>query len=434
MRMVDLITKKRSGNAHTQEEIDFIVNGIKDEAIPDNQIAAWLMAICFQGMTFDECAYLTKAMAFSGDVLDLSSIGKYVIDKHSTGGVGDKTTLIIAPLLASAGLPVAKLSGRGLGYTGGTIDKLESIPGFNPGLELDDFINQVKTIGTAVVSQTAHLAPVDGKIYALRDVTGTVDSIPLIASSVVSKKIASGANVIILDVKCGSGAFMKTIEEAEELSKVMVEVGKKLDRHISAVITSMEHPLGNAIGNTVEVVESIKTLQCKGPEDLTELCLYLAGLAMVKAQKAKNLDEAKSILRKHLEDGSAFNKFKEMVAAQGGDVSFIEDPDKLAIPAIIHDYKSENEGYISKIDALSIAKASKILGAGRAKKGDKVDHAVGVVLTHKIGDFVKKGETLAKVYSNSKDLIPESEGYLKQGFEFSASVPESPVLVHKIIE
>jgi len=432
--MVDVIIKKRAGECHSQEEIDFIIDGIKHDRIPDSQISAWLMAVCFKGMTFDECAYLTKAMASSGDILDLSSLGEFVIDKHSTGGVGDKTTLIIAPLLAAAGLPVAKLSGRGLGYTGGTIDKLEAIPGFNPALELEDFIKQVKTIGTAVVSQTAHLAPADGKIYALRDVTGTVDSIPLIASSVVSKKIASGANVIILDVKCGSGAFMKNIEDAEELSTVMVEVGKKLNRRISAVITSMEQPLGNGIGNSLEVVESIKTLQGKGPEDLTELCLYLAGMALIKANKAKNIEEAKNILRKYLDNGTAFNKFRDMVEAQGGNVEFIDNPDKFTSAKYIYEYKSEKNGYISKLDALSIARASKILGAGRSKKGDEIDYAVGVVLSQKIGAKIQKGDTLAEIHSNSEVLLPEAIEHLRRGFEFSEILPEIPALVYKIIE
>lgn len=434
MRMVDLIAKKRLGESHTQEEINFIINGLKDDFVQDSQLTAWLMAVCFQGMTPDECSYLTHAMAHSGDILGLSDIGSYVIDKHSTGGVGDKTTLIIVPLLAAAGLPVAKLSGRGLGYTGGTIDKLESIPGLKTSLELDEFISQVKSIGGAIASQTGRLAPADGKIYALRDVTATVDSIPLIASSVVSKKIASGANVIILDVKCGSGAFMKSIDDAEKLSEIMVHIGKSLNKSICAMITHMEQPLGQAIGNNLEVIESIKTLKNQGPQDLTELCLYLAGMALLKTGKAKNITSAKQLLRKHLEDGSAFNKFKEVIKAQGGDLDFLDDFSKFPAATCIEKYTAKSDGYISKIKALDIAKASKILGAGREKKGDKIDHSVGIVVYKKIGEKVKKGELLAEIHSNKVDLIPEAMEHLDLAYEFSDNPVESSDLIYKIIE
>lgn len=434
MKMIDLISKKKCGEAHTKEEIDFIIEEIKNDTIPDYQLSAWLMSVCFNGMTFDEASFLTEAIANSGDVMNLSSLGEYIVDKHSTGGVGDKTTLIIAPLLAAAGMPVAKLSGKGLGYTGGTIDKLESIPGFRTTLSLDEFLAQVKRIGVAIASQTLSLAPADGKIYSLRDVTATVDSIPLIASSVVSKKIASGANIIILDVKCGRGAFMKTIEEAENLSNVMVQIGKRLNRSISAVITTMEHPLGNAIGNSLEVIESINTLKNQGPEDLTEICLYLAGLALVKANKAKNIDEAKQILRTHLEDGSAFEKFKDIVKAQGGCVESIENTDKLPKANHIVDYKATSNGYLKEIDALFVAKACKLLGAGRENKNDKIDYSVGIVLTKKIGDKVEIGETLAKIHTNSLDLINESNNYLDKAFNYSEAQPKISDLILKIIE
>lgn len=431
-KMPDLIAKKRNGEIHTPEEIYFIIDGAKNETIPDYQLSAWLMAVCINGMTFDESSVLTHAMAKSGDILDLSALGKYVIDKHSTGGVGDKTTLILIPLLASAGLPVAKLSGRGLGYTGGTIDKLESIPGFKTSLTLDEFISQIKTSGAAIAGQTTQLAPADGRLYALRDITATVESIPLIAASVMSKKIAAGANIIILDIKYGSGAFMKTVEDALELSTVMIEIGKRLDKSVSTVITSMEEPLGNAIGHSLEVMESIEVLKNQGPQDLRELCLHLGATALVKSNMAKNMAAAVNILEKNLENGSAFSKFREIVKAQNGDVAVIDNPEKFPAAKYMIEFKSNQNGYIEKLKALSVAKACKLLGAGREKKGEKIDHSVGIVLNKKIGDKVAHNEVLAKIYTNSMELGENSLKFLEQAYKFSDSKPEKPQLIYEI--
>lgn len=432
-RMVDLIAKKKNGENHSKEEIQYIVNGIKDGLIPDYQISAWLMAVCFRGMNFEESASLTEEMAKSGDILDLSSLGECTVDKHSTGGVGDKATLILIPLLACAGLPVAKLSGRGLGHTGGTIDKLESIPGFKTSLELDEFLGQVKNIGAAIASQTAHLVPVDGKIYALRDVTSTIESIPLIASSVLSKKIAAGANIIVLDVKCGNGAFMKSLPDAEELSKTMVEIGKLLNKSIIAVVTSMEQPLGNAIGNSLEVIESIQTLKNEGPEDLTELCLCLAAIALVKAQKASNIEEGKGILRQYLQNGMALEKFKEIIRTQHGDDSVVDNIEKLPQAQFIYELKAQESGYIEKLDALKVAKGCKILGAGRETKEDKIDYSVGVILNKKIADRVEKDEILAKIYANSEELAQKALEMTAEAYVISQIPIESPVLIYEII-
>ena len=434
LKIVDLIAKKKYGEAHTQEEINFIINGIKDESIPDYQLSAWLMAVCHKGMTFDENSALTLAMAHSGDVLDLSLLGEHIIDKHSTGGVGDKTTLILIPMLAAAGLPVAKLSGRGLGHTGGTIDKLESIAGFNPSLELDAFLEQVKSVGAAIAAQTSHLAPADGKLYALRDVTATVDSIPLIAASVMSKKIAAGANVIILDVKCGNGAFIKCMEDAKKLSTTMVEIGKRLNKSVTAVITSMDQPLGKAIGNSIEVVESINTLKNQGPEDLKELCLDLGAIALVKSNKATDINAAKDILNKCLEDGSAYNKFKEIVKAQGGDTEVLDYPDRLPKAKYIVEFKCSADGYIQELDALSVAKACKVLGAGREKKGDPIDYAVGIYLNNKIGDKVSKGCVLAQIYTNSEELGNTASEILEKAYKYSDKPVEKPKMIDEIID
>lgn len=433
-KMADLIAKKRNGEAHSDEEIRFICDGVKDGSIPDYQIAAWLMAVCFQGMTFDESAILTDEVAKSGDILDLSELGEYVSDKHSTGGVGDKATIALIPLLAATGMPVAKLSGRGLGHTGGTIDKLESIPGLKTALELDEFINEVKKTGAAIASQTAKLTPVDGKLYALRDVTSTVESIPLIAASVVSKKIAAGANVIVLDVKCGSGAFMKDLSHAEDLSRTMVEIGKRLNKKITAVVTSMDQPLGLAVGNSVEIKESIATLRNEGPDDLRELCLCLGAITLVNSKMAPTHEEARKMLEQHLEDGTALQKFRDIVIAQGGDVSVIDNPDKLPTAKFIYELKADKEGYISKLDALTIAKACKMLGAGREKKEDNIDYAVGVVLANKIGDKVSKGDKLLEVHANSEELGQKALEFAASAYEFSTEKIEKPTLIYEIIE
>ncbi|MEI8388306.1 MAG: thymidine phosphorylase [bacterium] len=434
MRMVDIIAIKKSGNANSQEEINFITKGILDGTVPDYQLSAWLMAVCLKGMNFDESYMLTQAIVNSGDIIDLSDLGDVIVDKHSTGGVGDKTTLILAALLAAAGIPVAKISGRGLGFTGGTIDKLESIKGFRASLSNEEFINQVKNVGAAIVSQTANLTPADKKIYELRDVTSTIDSIPLIAASVVSKKFAAGSNIIVLDVKCGSGAFMKTLEEAEKLSVTMTEIGKRAEKPVICVITSMEQPLGNTVGNGIEVYESVKTLQNKGPSDLTELCLYLGAISLIKAGKVKTIEEGKELLAQKLKDGSAFEKFKQIIKAQNGDVSYLEDPDILIRTKFEYELVSESSGYINRLDALTVAKASKALGTGREKKEDPIDYTAGVRLYKKTGDPITKGEPLAKIYANSEESGQNAKELLNQAYEISFEKPQIPDLIIKVIE
>lgn len=434
MKMLDIIARKKNGNVNTQEDINFLIKGIVDGTIPDYQLSAWLMAVCLKGMNSDESYMLTQAVANSGDIIDLSALGSLIVDKHSTGGVGDKTTLVLTPLLAAAGVPVAKLSGRGLGFTGGTIDKLEAIKNYKSSLSNDEFINQVKNVGAAIVSQTANLTPADKKMYELRDVTSTVDNIPLIAASVVSKKFAAGANVIIIDVKCGSGAFMKTLEEAEELSVTMSEIGKRAGKPIICVITSMEQPLGNSVGNGIEVFESIQTLHNEGPVDLRDLCLYLGAISLLKVGKVKTIEEGKELLAQKLKDGSAFEKFKEMVKAQNGDLEYIENPDKLIETKFAFELISETSGYINKLDAMTVAKASKALGTGREKKDDVIDYTAGILLYKKIGDKINKGESLAKIYSNSLESGNLARQILKQSYEISSEKKPIPELIIKLIE
>lgn len=433
VRYVDLIYKKRFGEEHTREEIQQIVEGVSTGKMPDYQISAWLMAVCIKGMTLNETAYLTEAMVKSGDIIDLSALGEYVVDKHSTGGVGDKTTLVLTPMMSSAGLPIAKLSGRGLGHTGGTIDKLEAIPGFNTSVPTDKFLNQVKNYGIAIGGQTAKLAPADKTLYALRDVTATVDSIPLIATSVVSKKIASGSNVIILDVKYGTGAFMKTVDEAIGLAETMVEVGKRLDKQITCVVTSMEQPLGRAVGHSLEVMESIDTLRHQGPEDLTELCLTLGAVGLMKSNVVKDLDEGKALLAKNLDNGKALKKFEDLVKAQGGDVSVIEDYSKFKKAKIKEEFKATNSGYVLKCDALSVARACKVLGAGRDKKDDPINMAVGIIVNKKVSDAVSVGDVLAEIHADSEEQLKQSLEYLSKAYEITDKKVEKPPLINKMI-
>ena len=433
VRYVDLIYKKRFGGEHTKEEIQHIVDGVSSGKMPDYQVSAWLMAICIKGMSIDETAYLTEAMVKSGDVIDLSALGEYVVDKHSTGGVGDKTTLVLTPMLASAGIPIAKLSGRGLGHTGGTIDKLEAIPGLNTSIPSDEFLEQVKKYGIAVGGQTAKLAPADKTLYALRDVTATVDSVPLIATSVVSKKIASGSNVIILDVKYGTGAFMKTVDEAIDLSRTMVEVGDRLNKHITCVVTSMEQPLGNAVGHSLEVIESIETLKHNGPEDLTELCLTLGAVALNKSKIVKNLEDGKELLLKNLDNGKALAKFEDLVKAQGGDVSVINDYSKFKQAKIVKEFKAYRDGYVSKCDALSVAKGCKVLGAGRDKKDDIINMAVGVVVKKKVSDAVKAGDVLAEIHADDNASLEQSLEWINKAYEISLDPVPKPVLINKML-
>lgn len=427
MKITEIISNKRIGKEHTKEEIEFLVNGLMDGTVPDYQVSAWLMAVCFQGLNVEETTYLTEAIINSGDVMDLSDVGGITIDKHSTGGVGDKITLTLIPLLAAAGLKVAKLSGRSLGHTGGTIDKLESISGFKVALPIEDFLAQVKKIGVAIASQTLKLAPADGKIYALRDVTSTVDNMSLIASSVVSKKIASGADIIVLDVKYGNGAFLKTKEESEQLSILMKEVAKRLGKKLICAITSMEEPLGHAVGNSLEVQEAVSFLKGEvAAEDIKELTLELAAIAMVEAKKADSLEDAKKSLAEIISSGSAYKKFQEIVECQGGDLSKMpEAPKKFEICA-------ENSGIVQKCDALSIAKAAKLLGAGRDRKEDDIDYSVGITLNKKIEDNVIKGETLAILHHTDKNL-QEAIKMAKDAFIIADKQIEKSPLIYKII-
>ncbi|HCT3646241.1 TPA: pyrimidine-nucleoside phosphorylase, partial [Enterococcus faecium] len=394
MRMVDLIEKKRDGNELSKEEIEYIVTNYTNGKIPDYQVSALLMAIFYQDMTNEEITNLTLAIANSGDVIDLSSLEGIKVDKHSTGGVGDTTTLILAPLVASVGVTVAKMSGRGLGYTGGTLDKLEAIPGFQIELSDEEFVRIVNESKVAVIGQSGNLAPADKKLYALRDVTATVDSLPLIASSIMSKKIAAGADAIVLDVTTGDGAFMKNIEDARRLAKTMTSIGKLANRETVAVISDMSEPLGEAIGNSLEVVEAIETLQGNGPEDLVEMCYALGSQMVVLAGKAKTTDEARTLLQEALESGKALAKFKEMIQNQGGDPAIVEHPERILTARYTMELPAKQSGVVSKIVANELGIAAMMLGAGRKTKEEDIDHAVGLKLHKKIGDTVTKGESL----------------------------------------
>ena len=435
MRVVDIIEAKKQGKEHSKEEIDFLIHSLMDGTAADYQLSAWLMAVYFNGMTDDETAFLTDAMVRSGEVIDLGEIANQVVDKHSTGGVGDKVTITLIPLLAACGVPVAKLSGKGLGHTGGTIDKLESIPNFNTNLSIPDLINQVKNIGVAIGAQTQKLTPADGKLYALRDVTATVDSRPLIASSVVSKKIASGANNIVLDVKYGSGAFMKTAEEAVKLSEIMVKIGKKLDKKITAVITSMDEPLGRAVGNSVEIIEAIEFL--KGnitTGDIAELTYDFAALSMVQIGKAPDIESAKKTLKDAITSGKAIEKFRELIETQNGDSSVIDDYSKFPPTEFTYELKAEQNGFVSHIDALKIAYGCKLLGAGRDKKTDDIDYGVGVFLNKKTGEEIKIGDTLCTIYSNNETKTQSAIKYCKEAFMLSNTKPVEHDLIYRIIK
>lgn len=435
MRVVDIIENKKQGKEHSKEEIDFLINSLMDGTAADYQLSAWLMAVYFNGMTDDETAYLTDAMVRSGEIIDLGDIANSVVDKHSTGGVGDKVTITLIPLLAACGVPIAKLSGKGLGHTGGTIDKLESIPNFNTDLSIPDLINQVKKIGVAIGAQTQKLTPADGKLYALRDVTATVDSRPLIASSVVSKKIASGANNIILDVKYGSGAFMKTAEDAVKLSEIMVKIGKKLDKKITAVITSMDEPLGRAVGNSVEIIEAIEFLKGNITNgDIAELTYDFAAISMVQVGKAADIESAKTQLKEAIESGRALEKFRELINTQNGDSSVIDDYSKFPQTQYTYELKAEQDGFVAHIDALGIAYGCKLLGAGRDKKSDNIDYGVGVFINKKTGESISKGDTLCTIYSNDETKTLNAIKYCKKAFMLSSSKPVEHELIYRIIK
>lgn len=431
MRMVDLIEKKRDGQVLSQEEITFIIDNYTAGEIPDYQMSAFLMAVYFQDMTDEEITDLTLAMAHSGEVIDLSSIEGIKVDKHSTGGVGDTTTLVLAPLVAALGVPVAKMSGRGLGFTGGTLDKLEAIPGFQIEIADEDFIRIVNESKVAVIGQSGDLAPADKKLYALRDVTATVSSIPLIASSIMSKKIAAGADAIVLDVTTGDGAFMKNIADAKRLAHTMVRIGNLANRQVMAVVSDMSQPLGEAIGNSLEVVEAIETLQGRGPADLLEMCYALGSQMVVLAKGAANLTEARAKLQEALESGAALEKFKEMIRNQGGDVAVVDHPERLLTAKYELDLPAPKAGVVTKLVANEIGVAAMLLGAGRKTKEDSIDYAVGLKLHKKVGDPVAEGESLLTIYANSED-VAEVKELLYANIEIGAS-GEEPELIHDII-
>lgn len=431
MRMIDIIEKKRDGKSLTKEEIEFFVNGYTHGEVPDYQASSLAMAIFFQDMNDEERAALTMSMVNSGEKIDLSDINGIKVDKHSTGGVGDTTTLVLAPLVAAVGVPVAKMSGRGLGHTGGTIDKLESVKGFNVEISEKDFIKLVNDNQIAVIGQSGNLTPADKKLYALRDVTGTVNSIPLIASSIMSKKIAAGADAIVLDVKTGSGAFMKTLDDAEALAHAMVRIGNNVGRNTMAIISDMSQPLGNAIGNALELKEAIATLKGNGPKDLTELVLTLGSQMVVLAEQATSLDEARQMLIDAIKSGKALNKFKTFLSNQGGDDSIVDSPEKLPSAKYQVEFKAKKDGYITEIIANEIGIASMMLGAGRQTKEDVIDLGVGIVLNKKVGEHVEKGENILTIHTNTKEI--DDILYKLDNSITIESKGEAPTLIHKII-
>jgi len=469
MRAIDIIAKKRDGFALTPEEINYFVKGITGGEIADYQTTAWLMAVYLRGMNEEETTALTLAMAHSGTVLDLSSVSPRVLDKHSSGGVGDKTTLVVAPLIAALGLPFGKMSGRGLGFSGGTLDKLESIPGFRVDLNTTEFIDQLKRYGIVVSGQTHDLAPADGKLYALRDVTATVDCLPLIASSIMSKKIAAGAQIILLDVKVGRGAFMKTEADATALAELMVKIGRLAGRRIgaafsdarqpiqassgsgdsltdlaskikaiagrrvAAVISDMNQPLGNAVGNSLEVIESIETLKGRGPADFVEHCLQVCAEILVLADETRNEQDARAKLQAALDDGRALKKFAEWIEVQGGTRRVVDDYTVLPRAAIIEDVLAPRDGYIAGINAEEVGLTIVDLGGGRAHKGDAIDYAVGIVCHHKIGERVARGQSLLKLHANDRIKFDQAKERLLAAYEFSDTEPPPPTLIHKVI-
>ena len=434
MRMVDLIIKKRDGHELTDEEIKFWIDGYVKGEIPDYQSSAMNMAIFFRGMTKREIATLTDYMEHSGEVIDLSDIQGIKVDKHSTGGVGDKTSLVLGPMVAAVGGMVAKMSGRGLGHTGGTLDKLESIPGLIIAKSKEQMVDQVNRIGLAIVGQTSTLVPADKKLYALRDVTGTVESIPLIAASVMSKKLASGTDVILLDVTVGEGAFMKNMDQARELAKTMVEIGKSLNRDTVAVLSDMSEPLGLAVGNSLEVKEAIDSLHGHGPEDLMELCYTSGSIMLVESKVCKSIKEARKRLHEVIENGEAFEKFCLMVEAQGGDVSYIRHPEKFEISKNIVEIRSERDGYIKEINALEIGISAMKLGAGRETLEDVIDMSAGIVLAKKIGAQVKRGDLLCTIYTNkpAEEYLPVLDE-IRQAYAYSDEKVEMLPVIREII-
>ena len=432
MRIVDIIEKKRDGGELSREEIDFLIRGIVDGSVPDYQTSAWLMAVYFRGMSDRELADLTLAMAHSGEMIDLSPLGGGTVDKHSTGGVGDKTTLIVAPIVAALGGKVAKMSGRGLGFTGGTVDKLESIPGFRTELSRDEFLSSAAAHGLCVVGQSGNLAPADKKLYALRDVTATVGCVPLIASSIMSKKLAAGASSIVLDVKVGSGAFMKDLAGARLLAEKMLAIGKAAGRHMTAVLTDMDVPLGCAVGNALEVVEAVRVLEGAGAPDLTEVSLTLAS-EMLSLVTGETAETARERCLAAIRDGSAKRKLCEMVAAQGGDASYIEKPEAFRRAAAVYEVRAPRDGWISAMNAAAVGQVSGVLGAGREKKEDAVNHAAGILLYKKTGDFVHRGDVLVELHTDDSDKLAQAEALFLSALTFSEEKPERNPLIYDIL-
>jgi pyrimidine-nucleoside phosphorylase len=426
MRIVDLIEKKRDGGQHSADELHAIVDGYVRGEVPDYQVAAWLMAVCLRGMQPDEAATLTRIMAASGQQLDLSSVGRPVADKHSTGGVGDKTSLIVMPLVAACGVPVGKMSGRGLGFTGGTIDKLESFPGIRVDLDAASFVRQLTDVGIVITGQSADLAPADGKLYALRDVTGTVPSLPLIASSVMSKKLAAGANVIVLDVKTGSGAFMREADDARALARAMVDIGVAAGRRMAAVVSDMSQPLGRAVGNALEVGEALETLEGRGPPELTDFAVDLASLIV---ELATDGTLGRADVAGAVQSGSGLRTFRAMIDAQGGNSRAFDDRSQLPHAAIEHTLVSDADGYIAGLDALRVARVANLLGAGRERKGDAIDLSVGVVLQVKIGDSVQRGQPLAVLHANDENRLAQANELLRGAATISQRRVEPPPLI-----
>ena len=436
MHYTELIEKKRDGFTHTKEEIEFIIRGVTDGSMPDYQLTAWMMAVCFRGMTDEETAYLTDAMMHSGDVVDLSDLEGVKVDKHSTGGVGDTTTLIVAPLVAACGGTVAKVSGRGLAHSGGTLDKLESVPGVSVEKGLDEFKRIVRKTGLCVVGQSGNLDPADKRMYALRDVSGTVPSIPLIASSIMSKKLASGAEAIVLDVKTGGGAFMRTVDEARKLASLMVKIGRHLGRNTVAVITDMDRPLGMAVGNGLEMREAIEGLMGKIPynDPLMQVSFVLAGRLLMLSNIASTQEDAEIMLKKAVEDGSGFTRLRSMLEEMGGDVRYVDDPNLLVRTKRIVPIYTDRTGYIKKLDAKSIGLAALLLGAGREKAGDTVDPAVGILMKKRCGDRIEKDEPIAYMYVNDETNLDEAVSKLVNAVCVADEKPEDEALVYDIIE
>lgn len=419
MRAVDIIIKKRDKQELTDAEIDFFVRGFTSGEIPDYQVSAWAMAVVFNGMTARETTTLAMSMAHSGAILDISDVVDISVDKHSSGGVGDKTTLSVLPIVTACGLPCGKMSGRGLGFSGGTLDKLESIPGYRVDLTTEEFKAQLKKIGIVLTGQSLDLAPADGKLYALRDVTGTADSIPLIASSMMSKKLAGGAHSIVLDVKAGNGTFMPTVESARELAQAMITIGHLAGREVTALIADMNQPLGEAVGNALEVIEAVRALHGSGPGDFMEHCLHLSAHMLLLGKRAQSLEQGRAMAQKAIDDGSAFDKFCQLVAAQGGDVSYVENLEKLPQAPIQEVVESPRAGYIAGVHARTIGKAAVNLGAGRAQKGDQVDHAVGFLIHKKVGQLVSKGEPLFSIHARDHAQVEQVRQDILNAFTFS---------------